>query len=79
MKKLFSVAVIILCAMVVFSCKNNGNKGEGECGNCTEVTEECCGQHEGGECTKAEGEKCDKCKEAALEALDGIESAASSD
>lgn len=81
MKKLFSVAVIILCSMVVFSCKNNGgnNKCEGECENCTEVTEECCGDHEGGECTKAEGEKCDKCKEAALEALDGIQGSAISD
>ena len=65
--------------MVVFSCKNSNKKA---CeGNCEEAaaTEECCANHKDGECQKAEGEQCAKCKEAALEALDGIDASAVTD
>lgn len=60
MKKIIiTIAAIAAMSFMTVSCKNTANAAS-KCGEQTE----CCGNHEGGECTKAEGEKCEKCLEA---------------
>lgn len=60
MKKIIiTIAALAAMSLMTVSCKNNAKAAE-KCGEKTE----CCGNHEGGECTKAEGEKCAKCLEA---------------
>lgn len=66
MKKIFTVIAILVCGMMVFSCKNGGkNAKDAECTECTECTEECNGE-------------CEKHKAAAGlgEAVEAVETAA---
>lgn len=65
MKKIFSIAAIVACTMMVFSCKNGNknNEAEGEAAaECTECTE--------GACEKAESEKCADCTAAESESAE---------
>lgn len=65
MKKLMTIVAIVVVSMMVCSCKNSCKKAE--CTECTDKTECCCCEHAEGECTKAEGEKCEKCLEKAAQ------------
>ena len=71
MKKIFTVAIVALCALMVFSCKNNGGKGQ-EATEGTAVEAEaaecsgCCGECKEGECQGT----CEKCAKEGLEKID---------
>lgn len=71
MKKLMTIVAIMAVSMMAYSCKNaNNQNGEAVEGEVVENCDEC----EGGKCTKADGEKCDKCleEEAAAEESEGL-------
>lgn len=74
MKKLMTILAIAVMTLMACSCKNSCKKAEcSDCDCCTECVEEktgCCGDHEGGVCTKPDSEKCAKCLEAAKAAAE---------